>query len=62
MKFFLTDIMLYPIKILTHSAPQNDSLNLSFVKDVNVVAKKWQKMVIKWPFMSRKFPVFFLQI
>ena len=25
-----------------------------------MVAKKWPKMVIKWPFMSCKFPVFFL--
>ena len=32
-----------PIKILTHKGPQNDGLNLSFVKDVNVVAKKWPK-------------------
>ena len=31
---------------MTYSAPQNDSLNLSFVKDVNVVAKNCPKMVI----------------
>ena len=31
------------------------------MKDVNVVAIKGQKMVVKWPFMSCKFPVFFLQ-
>ena len=29
-----------PIKISTHYAPQNDRLNLSFVKDIYVVAKK----------------------
>ena len=29
-----------PIKIQTHSAPQNDCLNLSFVKDIHVVGKK----------------------
>ena len=29
-----------PIKICTHYAPQNDSCNLSFVKDIYVVAKK----------------------
>ena len=29
-----------PIKIFTHKAPQNDRLNLSFVKDAYVVAKK----------------------
>ena len=46
---------------MTHSLPQNDGLNLSFVKDINVVAKKWPKMVVKWPFMSCKFPDFFLK-
>ena len=49
-----------PIKILTLKAPQNDRLNLSFVKDFYVVAKKWPEMVIKWPFMSQKISVFFL--
>ena len=29
-----------PIKIHTHYAPQNDRWNLSFVKDIYVVAKK----------------------
>ena len=29
-----------PIKIQTHSAPQNDRLNFSFVKDTNVDGKK----------------------
>ena len=37
------------------SAPQNDCLNLSFVKDIHVGAKKWQEMVAKWPFISGKF-------
>ena len=32
-----------PIKILTCSAPQNDCLNFSFVKGINVEGKKWQK-------------------
>ena len=32
-----------PIEVQTCSAPQNDSLNLSFVKDVSVVAKKMAK-------------------
>ena len=27
------------------SAPQNDRLNFSFVKDIHVVGKKW----LKWP-------------
>ena len=42
-----------PIKILTLKAPQSDSLNLSFVKDFNVVrkkmAKKGHKMAIYKP-------------
>ena len=29
-----------PNKILTRSAPQNDSPNLSFVKDISVVGQK----------------------
>ena len=29
-----------PIKIKTHTAAQNDHLNLSFVKDVHIVGKK----------------------
>ena len=49
-----------PIKMLTDEATQNDKLDLSFVKDVEVVAKKWPTMVLKWPFMSCKFPGFFL--
>ena len=40
------DVALDPIKILTHKGPQNDGLNLSFVKHFNVVSKKWPKMVI----------------
>ena len=32
-----------PIKISTHYAPQNDRWNLSFVKDIYVVAKKMTK-------------------
>ena len=33
-------IKFVPIKIKTHKAPQNDRLNLSFVKDVHIVGKK----------------------
>ena len=44
---------------MTLKAPQNDRLNLSFVKDFFVVAKKWPEMVIKLPFMSHKFSFFF---
>ena len=36
-------VALDPIKILTLKGPQNDSLNLSFVKDVNVLAKEMAK-------------------
>ena len=39
-----------PIEIPTHQAPQNDRLNFSFVKDIDVIAKKMtrngQKMAI----------------
>ena len=41
-----------PIKIQTCSVPQNDHLNLSFVKDIKVVGKTWLEMVIKWTFVS----------
>ena len=29
-----------PIEVHTHSAPQNDRVNLSFVKDINVDGEK----------------------
>ena len=32
-----------PIKILIHQATQNNGLNLNFLKDANVVAKKMAK-------------------
>ena len=35
-----------------NTTPQNDCLNLSFVKDIKVVGKKWLEMVIKWTFVS----------
>ena len=31
------------------------------MKDVHVIGKKWPETVIKWPFMSHKFSLFFLQ-
>ena len=40
-----------PIGILTHSAHQNDRLNLSFVKDKHTVGKKWPELVVKRPFI-----------
>ena len=39
-----------PIKIQTCSVPQNDHLNLSFVKDIHVVGKTRPEMVVKRPF------------
>ena len=51
-----------PIKIQTCSSPQNGLLNLSFVKDIEVIGKKptryGHKMdfcQLQRPFMSRKF-------
>ena len=41
--FLFCIITFEPIKIQTHSAPQNDHLNISFVKDVYVVGKKMTK-------------------
>ena len=43
------------MEIQTHAAPQNDHLNLSFVKGTYVDGEKWLKLVVKWSFMSRKF-------
>jgi hypothetical protein len=39
-----------PIEVQTSSAPQNDRLNLSFVKVIYVHAETWLEMVNKWPF------------
>ena len=36
-----------PIKVQKHSAPQNDSLNLSFVKDIYEHTKKMSRKVGK---------------
>ena len=38
--FVLFVIAFDPIKILTYWAPQNDRLNLSFVKDINLDGEK----------------------
>ena len=37
--------------IQTCSAPQNDRLNLSLVKDTYVVGKKWLEMFVRVPFV-----------
>ena len=47
--------MFEAIEIQTCSEPQNDRLNLSFVKDNHVLGKKWLERVGKWLFISRKF-------
>ena len=39
------DVAFDPNKIYTHWTPQNDRLNLRFVKDTYIVAKKWPEMV-----------------
>ena len=50
-----------PIKILTFSAPQNDSLNFSFEEDIKKNGKKpaanqmLLQMVIKWTFSVANF-------
>ena len=50
-----------PIEIFTYQAPQNDRQNLSFVKVLYIVAKKWPEMLLKWPFLKLKFSNFFFQ-
>ena len=41
-----------PIKIQTCYAPQNDRLNLSFVKDEHTNGKKWPEMVVTRSFIK----------
>jgi hypothetical protein len=60
--FAVCVITFEPIKIQTCSLPQNDCLNLSFVKDIKVIGKKptryGHKMdfcQLQWSFMSRNF-------
>ena len=55
-------ITVEPIEAQTHSAPQNDRLNLSFLNDFNVFGEKWPERVVKWPFFNRKFSGFFFPI
>ena len=40
-------IAIEPIKVQTHSASQNDHLNLSFVKDKHLVGKKMARNGLK---------------
>ena len=47
-----------PIKIQTHLSPQNDHLNLSFVKDKNRAGEKMARNGPKGPFiLSDSFPI-----
>ena len=56
--FALCVIMFEPIKIQTPLAPQNDRLNLSFVKDENTVGEKMARNGPKRPFvLSDSFPI-----
>jgi hypothetical protein len=50
-KYAFCVITVWPIKIYTCSAPQNDRLKLIFVE----LAKKRLQMVVKWTFVSSKF-------
>ena len=56
----LTNIMPW-LLIQLRFKPQNDRLNLSFSKDFSVVDEQRPERVVKWPFLSRKFPGLFLQ-
>ena len=40
------------MEIQTHAAPQNDRLNLSFVKGIHVGAEKCSQMVENWQFLK----------
>ena len=40
-----------PIEVQTFKAPQNDPLNLNFVKETYAIGKKWPEMAIKQPFI-----------
>ena len=42
--FAFCAITVVPIMIQTCSAPQNDHLNLSFVKDLYLAAEKWPEI------------------
>ena len=41
-----------PVEVQTCSAPQNDRLNLSFVKDEHTNGKKWPEMVVTRSFIK----------
>ena len=45
--FAFSVITIEPIEVQTRSAPQNDRLNLSLLKGITVVFKKWSEMVEK---------------
>ena len=51
-KFAFHYITVEPIKLQTCCAPQNNHLNLIFVKDFLWPVKKWLEMVVKWLFLS----------
>ena len=54
------DVAFDPNKIYTHLAPQNDCLNLSFVKDIYVVAIKLARNDQKMAIFETWIYIFFL--
>ena len=51
-------LALDPIMISTYKAPQNDRLDLSFVKDKHTNGKKWPEMVVTRSFKKgHSFPI-----
>ena len=50
--FAFCAITFEPIITKTYEAPQNDSQNLSFVKDKHTYAEKWPEKVVQRPFVK----------
>ena len=53
--FAFCAIIFEPIKIQTCSAPQNDRLSFSFVRDISVDGGKGLETVVKLQYSCRKF-------
>ena len=50
--FFICVITFEPLMDYTCSAPQNDRLNLSFVKDIMIAGEKCLEIVLERNFVS----------
>ena len=50
MDLVTTPFAFEPIEVQTRSAPQNDHLNLSFVKDIYVYGKNLLEMVVNFAY------------